>query len=315
MQIGKNQQCLCGSGEKFRRCHGARLGMGADLRAPASLAAHAAADTPASAQTIRSASEQILNICSLLEEAVRRFLAVARTIPVHTVFEADDEAHLMTLLIVRYTESVVEMARRDLVLAPAALVVARAALETSARAIWLLQPEKPFQREQRWLVLVREQVDYIMRRADRLERKGRDISSLRESERSMSEFADSLEDKLSKKLPGYVRLQRIPKFDKMLDMLGLGDAYLVYMQMSQFAHGSQVATATYRKGLGIGKIIEETASDDQWAISLSMIWLSLREASSLFLARFYVSPSDVWPDVFVGSLSGSLSSLLSPPRR
>src|SRR5436190_16883559 len=79
--------------------------------------------------------------CDLLDEGVSQVRGAIRGLPqTEYRYEADTEAGLLLLLIIRNVEAVTTLARRDLVLLPAAIVVARAAFEASTLACWLLFP-------------------------------------------------------------------------------------------------------------------------------------------------------------------------------
>src|SRR5688572_25900578 len=92
-----------------------------------------------------------------IERAIGWFLERRPSIAEISYFEASVEAHNLLNLAVRQLEGIIELARRDLVLLPAAAVLARAAMETSVRAIWLLQEEDPYEREARWLAHLKDE--------------------------------------------------------------------------------------------------------------------------------------------------------------
>ena len=93
-------------------------------------------------------TKEIKAICDDAERLIRAYLETPHPKPGGR-FEAEVEAYSILKLIVRYTESVVELARHDLVLLPAATVVARASFEASVLTRWMLRPVDPYEREVR----------------------------------------------------------------------------------------------------------------------------------------------------------------------
>jgi len=103
-----------------------------------------------------------------MDGAIQAFLTRRKSLPPLGRWEADIEANNLFNLAIRHIESIVELARRDLVLLPSANVLARAVFETSVKAAWMVQPDDPFQRELRWLAHLQEEV----RMHDRLVSRG-----------------------------------------------------------------------------------------------------------------------------------------------
>lgn len=81
----------------------------------------------------------------------------ARTIPSLGRWEAEVEVISLFNLVVRDIESIVELSKIDLVLLPAACVLARSVFEISVKGARMMQPDDPFQREVRWLAHIREE--------------------------------------------------------------------------------------------------------------------------------------------------------------
>jgi hypothetical protein len=67
----------------------------------------------------------ILEVCNLLDGAIGSFLDARQTIPSLGRWEAEVEVISLFNLVVRDIESIVELAKIDLVLLPAACVLAR----------------------------------------------------------------------------------------------------------------------------------------------------------------------------------------------
>src|SRR5437870_4587810 len=88
----------------------------------------------------------VLATARLLEEAVGRTLKGYSHSTLPWTYEADFEARTLMWLIIRNSEGVYELAKKDLVLLPAALSASRSAFEIAVRALWLLDPKDPFDR-------------------------------------------------------------------------------------------------------------------------------------------------------------------------
>jgi len=225
MMVGKNQLCPCGSGRKYKWCHGAspRTHGSEPARALARLVLAAAADT--TKHNVAPLVPEILRACSLLEEGKRRFLAADRFTRVGTTYESDDEAHLQILLCVRHFEAVILLAQDDLVTLPSALVTARALLDTAVRAQWLLEPDEPFERERRWMATLRERVRGIENLAKDCERMGSNASKYRAELGAAKRFADDVESALRQRVHQYVPQPGSPSTEQLLYSLGRGDLY------------------------------------------------------------------------------------------
>jgi hypothetical protein len=59
---------------------------------------------------------------------------------VRSAYEADSESELLFILVARSIESVITLAREDLILYPAAVGITRIVFEISNRVLWLLAP-------------------------------------------------------------------------------------------------------------------------------------------------------------------------------
>ena len=85
----------------------------------------------------------MLKLCDLIDHGIVRFINARSTVPPLNKWEAEVEAMLLLNLAIRNTEAILELARKDLVLLPAANVLARTAFEISVKSAWMVQPEDP----------------------------------------------------------------------------------------------------------------------------------------------------------------------------
>ncbi len=222
----------------------------------------------------------ILSACDALDGAVGEFL-FARNSLAGTRYEADTEARYLSNLVARHVEGVLTLARTDLVLLPPALACARAAFETAVKAAWLVDADDHFVREARWLVHLEEEERAHERSAARKD----DLPSaagIREQSLQIRAFRAQV----AQRMPKHVQLlKRNPSFDEMLKGLGAGEAYPLYIYLSQFMHGGHMSTGLYRKGLGTSKEGGEFISASHWYVALRACWLSLSYPGKLLIER------------------------------
>lgn len=223
----------------------------------------------------------ILDLCFALEEVLAGIGEERSSLTVGA-YEADVEASLMFSLGMRQVEGVIHLARSDLRFLPAAVQVARAAFEACVRAAWLVDEDDPFNREARYIAHLKGETSYLRRSAERLETIGMDTAATRERADGIDRFGNNVSGALSRR---GVSPQRLPKFDKMLEMIGGQALYALYMEASQFAHAGHAATWLYRSGLGIHKEIRESISPQQWRLPLQLSWLALSQPGHILLTR------------------------------
>jgi hypothetical protein len=72
-------------------------------------------------------------------------------------FESEQTYRGFFKLLIRQLESITVLAQHDLVLAPSANNTARTIFETSIKSRWMFIPIDPYEREIRWLTLIRSQ--------------------------------------------------------------------------------------------------------------------------------------------------------------
>lgn len=170
-------------------------------------------------------------------------------------------AWTLTNLAVRHAEATALLARTDAVLAPTAFVTARAAMETAARTLWLLEPDDSWEREARWLALLREGARLGTRH------QVADDAVVRARAETIGAFADAVEAKL----PEGVNVPGTPSADAILARYGTGlDSF--YVIASQFMHGAELATRSYRVNVGNAAEYGELSTLHDWILPLSHAW-------------------------------------------
>lgn len=221
----------------------------------------------------------------LLDDVIAHFLATHSTIPSMGKWEAIDEAHLMLLLMIRNIEGVTTLAQRDLVFLPGAMVMARVAFETGVTVRWMLAPDEPYEWEMRWLRTGTAREAFYRDAAALLTSNGQGSSFFTRMAATLHEFHESVAAALPPKFRQGFQPKKVPNVRQMLQALGQEEHYVHYAYASQFAHGTQAATALYRRHLGTAKEFGEYVTPAAWQHCLFLCWFSLSLAGQQFLAR------------------------------
>lgn len=226
----------------------------------------------------------VLEASEMIDDLAGRFLAAASDIPALGRFEAAAEAVNLFSLVVRHAEGVIALARTDLVLLPAALIVSRACLETAVKAAWLVDADDPYEREARWLAHLHGEERYLARVANRL--GAGDVDAAAAMHRRAEQISD-FRVAVTERLPAHISpLPGFPSFEQMLASIDGERIYSLYIHLSQIGHGEHAATWLYRGGgLGTEKTRGEFVTVNDWALPLRTCFRSLTRPGALVLAR------------------------------
>ena len=257
-------------------------------------------------EVILQPTPAVLKASEVLEEAVGRVLEAYGTVGPVGKYEADYEAKTLLWLIVRNVEGVYELARKDLVLLPPAMSAARSAFEIAIRALWLLAPSDPFQREVRWLAHLQTEENYLDRVANRLQLMGIPSTECANQAAVARKFRLDVTQLLPR---GYSPLKKIPNLEEMLASLGLKDRYLNYIEFSQFAHGTHVAGGLYRKNLGCEKRSGEFICTADWYQPLGACAFALTNVGNRVVETFGGSSEPYLTESFLHELHVALDSV------
>lgn len=217
-------------------------------------------------------------VADFADMLVARFLEARHSINPLGRVEADIEALNLIYLMIRHVEGVACLSREDLALLPPALVASRAAFEAGVRALWLLQPLDPFDRDARYLAHLRTEESFR-------ERRLRDATTTpppatAAALASIRSFRTAVEAALP---PHIKRIPQAPRFDRMLAAVGIPEFYDLYAFLSQTAHGTHIATHLFRKHLGSAKVIGEFITPSAWSTPFRTGISALLHAGSQFL--------------------------------
>jgi hypothetical protein len=177
-------------------------------------------------------------------------------------YEADMEAYKLLLLATKHAKSVITLAYSETGFEPSGSVLARACQEAGTRALWLLSPNDPFERESRWITHIISEAD-ARRRIEEMMGRGN------EGSQSVRSFASAVKDKLPN---GYEPPKKLPNIRAMLESIGHVEKYLVYIRSSQFSHGTSYGTGVFQKNLGTEKQIGNFEEVEFWELTIGTCW-------------------------------------------
>jgi hypothetical protein len=233
-----------------------------------------------SAAPIRPPTAAASAACDAIDRVVEAFIFARSQLP-PSPYEADVEAITLFNLVIRHVEGVIALARTDLVLVPPAYASARAAFETAIKAAWMVDASDPFERETRWLVHLQEEERAHQRIAERSTDATLAARSTQHA-KSIREFREGV----TQKLPAHVKLLKgNPNLADMSKSIGRENLYLLYIYLSQFAHGGHLATSLYRQHLGTLKKPGEFIAPTAWHLAFRLCWLSLHHPGNTVLSR------------------------------
>ncbi|MFN8529761.1 MAG: hypothetical protein U0670_14235 [Anaerolineae bacterium] len=180
---------------------------------------------------------EIARMCDLLDLAIKRFLKARDEIPSWGGYEAQDEAHIMLLYSLRCIESLIAFACKDLVLLPAAMLIARTILDTGIKLLWMLQPTDLFACEARWLTLMNAEYTYLRKSADLFQQEISQLAKHMHKEAAeIRTFYEDVKAELERRSPKrYKVLKEPPTTREMLRVLGDETSYFLFMcQVSNY---------------------------------------------------------------------------------
>jgi hypothetical protein len=202
-------------------------------------------------------------------------------------WEALDEAWIMTNLVIRHVEGVLEFARHDEVLIAPAWACARSAMEIAARVRWLLEPTDAYEREGRWLARLEEDERFLRASAEQIASAGGDATWLLRDADGMRDFRIAVTAKLP---AGTAMPKRIPS--ALSTMADDPSAHWHYRQASQYVHGTHAGGGLFRRHLGTLKELGEQVSTASWSGPLRASWSGLVIAASASISAIGGAP---WP--------------------
>jgi hypothetical protein len=152
-------------------------------------------------------------------------------------YEADVAAAGLALLCLEFAWASADLARLGLNTLAAASACARGALETAAKAAWLVAPDQPMDREGRWLGWYHALERYYTNRAKDLS----DSADLAEAMRSRARHYGAYRSAIAEKLPHGHEIAPPPTMHSLFASLDALHLYGLYRTTSQYQHGEPLA--------------------------------------------------------------------------
>lgn len=212
--------------------------------------------------------EELVEACDMVDEAAGLVMQdVFESFESLGTYESDIEARILLASLLRHLEALLECARIDLALLPAANTITRSALELGVKIRWLLHPSDAYAREARFLAHLSDE-ERMGERCDRI--VGQRVFG--EHSATLRTFREAIEALL----PAGIRpLSRIPNLETMMREIGETRNYATYTILSQYTHGSHYAGSVYRRNLGSMMTFGERTSLSDWAFLVEISWWSL----------------------------------------
>ncbi len=165
---------------------------------------------------------------------------------------------------------------KDLGLIASAMNLTRSVFELSMKSLWMLAPEDAFDREVRWLAQLQTEEEYYERLCKRLNRLGVDNASINKIKEEIASFRIGVTNVLPE---SYKPLSKIPDLASMMAAIHEEEKYMSYIFLSQYSHGTHVATGLYRKGLGNDMQFGEYIFPKDWGLIFKLCWFCLAKTS------------------------------------
>jgi hypothetical protein len=170
-------------------------------------------------------------------------------------YEADVAAAGLALLCLEFAWGSADLARLGLNTLAAAAACARGALETAAKAAWLVAPDEPMDREGRWLGWYRAMERYYSNLATDLS----DSAEVAEEMRSRASRYGAYRSAVAEKMPDGHEIAPPPTMDRLFASLDALPLYTLYRTTSQYQHGEPLALNS------VLRIVDTAADPDRKA--------------------------------------------------
>lgn len=230
--------------------------------------------------TIFKITPELERICQIVDSSIVKFLKALPKITFGT-YEHEVTAYIKLLHSVRLLESIVELARKDIVYVQAALIIARGVFENLIRTTWILLPNDKFLNEARYVAYLETECEYLERVSKGFGTVTLKEAQLLEQREGVKKFKNDLGRLLMDK--GYA-IPKLPNVREMLKEINEERKYIYYVILSQYSHFSHHSSNIYQKNLGVYKELAETNNVDLWKFSFGTTLPIFRLASEFFFA-------------------------------
>jgi hypothetical protein len=232
--------------------------------------------------------KEILKLLDLHDQLINNFVS-ARNNQLDG-FEVHLECAFKLTQIIRHINAVSLLAKKNLLFFPSALVISRSAFELAVHTVWLLQSLDPWEREARWLRYAQynsnSEFIYFKKSLEFSKKTDIEYSQCLNKYKSIDDFYKDVAASMEEKFPGkYNHTEPVPTMKKMLKEIGIENKYFLYINSSQYVHGSMVLTQIFRKGYGTAKEVGDFITPGDWVYCFQLTSMSLLNAGKVFLDR------------------------------
>lgn len=229
---------------------------------------------------IHRPTEEIIHTCDLIDEGISLFLESMRNKSIGT-YEFEVDCLINITHSIRVLESIVELARKDLVYIQSGLILSRTIFEILVKVSWVLHPSDQFENESRYVSLLNTECEFLEKWIKELTSLGTsDLEKQTKAHQGFLTFKDNLSKLLNEK--GY-SIKRLPNVREILKTLNEERKYLYYILLSQYTHLTHYAGSIYRKNLGAEKELTEQPQPDRWKLVFAVSWPVFELATELYI--------------------------------
>jgi hypothetical protein len=230
---------------------------------------------------IFSPTDEVINCCELADRGIEQFLGSINN-DHFGKYEYEVECLINITHSVRIYESIIELARKDLVYVQSALILTRTLFEVLIRVSWMLHTDNVFESECRYVAQLDTECKFINKWIKEFEKSGHSSENYNQSLNSVSSFKNDLSALLISQ--GY-EIPVLPNVREMLKSLNEERKYIYYMLLSQYTHLTHYSGRIYRRHLGTEKKLEEKVSLEDWKFIFSVCWPVFEFATEYYLLK------------------------------
>jgi hypothetical protein len=255
-------------------------------------------------RVIFSPTNEVINCCELADQGIQQFLVSIKNDHFGR-YEYEVECLINITHAVRIYESIIELARKDLVHIQSALILTRTLFEGLIKVSWILHTNDVFESECRYVAQLDTECKFINNWVKEFEKSGYSSEKYNQSLKSISSFKNDLSELLISK--GY-KIPKLPDFREMLKSLNEERKYINYMLLSQYTHLTHYSGRIYRSHLGTEKKLEEKVSFEDWKFIFSICWPVFEFATEYYLLKSQ-NKKDVYSQDFKAAIRESLLAI------
>lgn len=227
-------------------------------------------------------TKNIITTCDLVEQGIAKFLDSLNN-EHFGKYEFEVECLVNITHSIRIMESIIELARKDLVHVQSALILTRSLFEVLLKVSWVLYPPDIFDNESRYVAQLNTECEFWDRWIKEINKIDNSVSDKAEQTRlQLYNFKNDLSKLLIEK--GH-SIPKLPNMREILKSLNEERKYLNYLLLSQYTHMTHYAGKIYRQNLGTERELSEKVQTEEWSYVFSICWPIFELATELYVFR------------------------------